>query len=821
MIVLYDASGKPHPLADCEDYCITHMLDGCDTLSFCLDVRHEQYKLLYEEARVVANGNEWLIKKIDDDKIDCELNFDFLKGTVYTGYQSKTLPLIAVLEKHLPEDWKIVGGSVSGISRTIEFDYCTDFDVVYQCMNTYGVYFVWQIADKTLTVYSQKYMQPTGEYLTSELNLKSLSFKGDTTEFATRLYAFGKDGMTMAEALVDGKPYGLTYVENKDYVNKTVCAYWSDERYTVPENLYEAAVEKLSELSVPIRSYECSVVDLAKQNDAYSFLDFKMHKKVTLIDTERGIRVEHQIVEYKEYPDEPDRNVVTLSCVPPNIKSALTNAISTLAETNEKMKTSYDVRVAMATAMLTGAFGGYAYSDGAEFFILDNEDPAKAMTVWRWNINGFGKSSTGIDGPYTTAMTFDDNFVTGVVTAMVIRGAYIEAGSIKTEALSQEYRQTVTDEITGEVAEVRQEFTVANGELRSEISRKVDETEFGTKIVQNYQSVQISWNNISKYISFSDGALKIYESTNQGDDDLLMQLNHSGAWYYHSGYTIGKIGTNNWTGDSSFRGLVFDLESDAGYMCWAHRENPSDSGYIVRLIYYADDRKAHQGVHFECPTYCWSNLYINENVRTINFNSYEGGLYSESGTVGLYGGGAWFKCGSDFEFGNSANLLVNCYDNIDLHGYDILNQCDARLKTNIAPTETGALDKLSQIELQSFDWIETGQHCDVGIIAQQLQEILPDLVAESPDTGRLSVRMVKLIPYLIKAVQELQDAVAAISGSQVAKPKKKKVAAWKDRYSREEKAAFTVENSQFTKQEKTEVHREPIKIPIRNRRDMK
>ena len=481
MIVLYDATGEAYPLTAYENFSITHKLDGCDEMTFYVDTHHEQYPLLYEEARVVTDENEWLIKKIDDDKVDCELNFDFLKETVYKDYKSTTRLLTEVLESHLPGNWTIQGGNAASIRRTIEFDFCTDYDVVYQCMSTYKVYLVWKIREKTVVVYSQTAMQPTGEYLTTELNLKSLSFKGETTDFATRLYAYGKEGMTMEKAVVDGKEYGLTYVENRKYVDKTVCAYWSDERYTVPENLYADALVKLETLASPVRSYECNVVDLAKRSAEYSFLDFKMHKKVTLIDVERGIRVEHQIVEYKEYPDEPDRNVVTLSCVPDTITTAISSAVSTIKEDAEKTKTDYDSRLAMATAMLTGAFGGHVYKNDSELFIMDNEDPALAQIVWRWNINGFGKSSTGIDGPYTTALTFNDEFITNVINAMVIRGSLIEAGSIQAGSISQSYTDGV----------LSQSYEAAEGLVKFESQKITDELTTKVEAAMTEEQVRI------------------------------------------------------------------------------------------------------------------------------------------------------------------------------------------------------------------------------------------------------------------------------------------------------------------------------------------
>ena len=462
MIKLLDASGELHPLTAYTDYHIKHKYDGCDIMTFCFDTAHEQYPLLQEECKVEANGNSWLIKKINDDKIDCELDFDFLKTTVYANYKSETRSLIEVLEAHLPNGWVIEGGSISTIRRTISFDYCTDFDVVMQCLETYGVCFVWHIPQKRIVVYKPDAMQPTGEYVTSELNLRNLSFKGSSTEFATRLYAYGKDGMTMEEAMVDDGNggtvrYGLPYVENHSYAEKVVCAYWNDDRYTVPENLYADATELLMSMAQPVRSYECDVSDLAKQDERYAFLDFAMHKKITLIDKERHIKVEHQIVEYDEYPDESEENTLTLSCVPETIQTSMRSMVDAAEKITEKVKTSLDQRIIMATAMLSGAFGGHLFSTEEELFIMDTDNPATAQIVWRWNINGFGKSSTGIDGPYTTAITFDDEFITSVVNAMVIRGSLIEGESVTADKISQSYTDGVISSC----------FTAAEGLVRS------------------------------------------------------------------------------------------------------------------------------------------------------------------------------------------------------------------------------------------------------------------------------------------------------------------------------------------------------------------
>ena len=326
MIQIIDTSGVLHPLSNYENFHITHKQDGNDTCSFILDTSLPEYALIREEAVIRTYENEYLIKKIDDDKVDCKLNFDFLKQRFYKEYVSETKSLAEVLTRHLPTGWTIEGLNVSTIRRSIKFDLCTDYDVIMDCIDTYGVYFIWHILAKRLVVVKPDLMNPTGEYVTSELNLRKLSFKGKSVDFATRLYAYGKDGMTMEDAIINGQRYGLEYVENTTYSNKLIIAYWKDERYTVPENLHDDAVKKLDGLSWPVRSYECKIDDLAKQDERYSFLDFAMHKVISLLDSDRGIAVNHQIVEYDEWPDEPRENSVTLSCVAGTIQDRIRKA---------------------------------------------------------------------------------------------------------------------------------------------------------------------------------------------------------------------------------------------------------------------------------------------------------------------------------------------------------------------------------------------------------------------------------------------------------------------------------------------------------------
>lgn len=526
-----------------------------------------------------------------------------------------------------------------------------------------------------------------------------------------------------------------------------------------------------------------------------------------------------------------------------NIKASIKKGQATASEELKKA-------ILNATNLITGHSGGYVVLNPAEkpqeILILDAPTIEQAVKVWRWNSGGLGHSSTGYNGEFKLAMTMNGAIVADFITAGILNGALLKADSVQSSAISQSYKNEVTTAIGNAAASVEQAFKVADEQVLSsitetlksysttsqtqsliqqtanqitssvntkfasysttsemntkitqtsntimtEVNKKVNNSDFGTKITQNYSSVRIAWNSISKYIEFSGGAINIYKSTTQGDANLLMKMTYSGAWYYYSGTTIGKIGTNSWSGDDTFRGLVFDLEYGADYMCWAYKESANAGAYTAQLSYYANNKKAAKGLHLDCKTYCSGNLYINENVRTVNYTDGSGGLYSENNAVSIHGKGCTFTCESDFRFGNSTNLLVDCYNNIDLHNYSILNQSDARYKTNIEATEIEAIPLLSKIDLKKFDWIESGEHCDIGMIAQQLQEVLPALVDENKETGRLSIKSDKFIPYLIKAIQELTDYIMGDISVMAAKS-----APWTDDYTAAEKADFIAANS--------------------------
>ena len=120
----------------------------------------------------------------------------------------------------------------------------------------------------------------------------------------------------------------------------------------------------------------------------------------------------------------------------------------------------------------------------------------------------------------------------------------------------------------------------------------------------------------------------------------------------------------------------------------------------------------------------------------------------------------------------------DAYFNNDISGSTIrasgdiiaFNSSDERLKDNITYIHR-PLDKISKIGGYEFDWKELTeeekktQHSQtghsVGVIAQEIQDILPDMVTEE-STGCYSVNPDNITWYLVNAVKELSKKITEL-----------------------------------------------------------
>jgi hypothetical protein len=126
-----------------------------------------------------------------------------------------------------------------------------------------------------------------------------------------------------------------------------------------------------------------------------------------------------------------------------------------------------------------------------------------------------------------------------------------------------------------------------------------------------------------------------------------------------------------------------------------------------------------------------------------------------TGTLGITS----INCSGTITVGTLIASSVNYNGNVSITGDldvlgDISSSSDINLKENIKTVEN-SLNTLTQLRGVSFDWKKTGRS-SYGVIAQELEEILPELVK----TGEVkSVNYNGLIGVLIEAVKELSEEV--------------------------------------------------------------
>ena len=203
-------------------------------------------------------------------------------------------------------------------------------------------------------------------------------------------------------------------------------------------------------------------------------------------------------------------------------------------------------------------------------------------------------------------------------------------GYLNTYAESQ--LSILKDSITAEVtrAQGAEEKLTASIKVNADnITSKVSKGEMGSYITQYYNNVIIAFNKNSKYVQINPGEIAIY---NYGVENSKKRavFDESGNHFYRDGYYVGAIGTNQWSGNSAHKGLVFDLESQGKYMAFAQKASSSATSYTTMLCFSrANSIYDEYGVNMGCNLI--GNWYTLKNFKIGSISA--GGYNAFSGSI--------------------------------------------------------------------------------------------------------------------------------------------------------------------------------------------
>ena len=622
MQIFNDKKERVGILKGFKDRKIVKTLDSGDKeLTFKYPSDGKQVDLLKEEYYIRTKEDEYVIRKrktgTQFNEYTAQLNVEELEGAVFPyGFESKEQTIRACLEFAFEgTGWK-VGVCQIAKKRTINKDEETNaWKVLQDCLSTYRAECKINSLTKTIDIYEQ-IGSDRGRYFIGGLNLKKLTVTSDTYDFYTRLIPLGKDGIGI-EWL--GKPY----LENYQYSSKIKTYVWSDERYTNTTSLIEDGIAKLDEMSKPYVAYAADVIDLARQSEKYSSVfDYDIGDTVWMISRKTRTKEKQRIVKLTEYPETPQNNTVELS-----------NATKTFAEVQQEatdQAKSEAIKIANSSAKKVLEDSYYTKTEVETHITASKEEIELGVSKTY-------ETKTIVDQKIKSANDLTDEKLTEYSTTEQMQAAI----NLKAEEIdlsvskTYETKTTVTEKIksandlTDEklteystAEEMNAAIKVQADSITTEVKKKVNSSEFGTKITQNAYNVRVAWNGNSKYIQLEAGQLAIYNgevSTSQKRAVFDEQGNH----FYRDGYYVGKIGTNQWSGNNAHKGLVFDLDYQGKYMAFAQMKSQGTGSYTTMLCFSrANSIYDQYGIHLGCDFYGhWFDLY-NVDLHDCNANGY-------------------------------------------------------------------------------------------------------------------------------------------------------------------------------------------------------
>ena len=157
--------------------------------------------------------------------------------------------------------------------------------------------------------------------------------------------------------------------------------------------------------------------------------------------------------------------------------------------------------------------------------------------------------------------------------------------------------------------------------------------------------------------------------------------------------------------------------------------------------------------------YCYNRAYFWNTPVIYGDLRVTGNIYYHNENSGK--SGYWIHSSKYSNFEPSNNYLYLYYSG---SGYDWIPMnkeiSDRRYKHNIEASTVSGLDVIEQLKTYSYRKEYDGKIEDIacGIMAQDVQKYVPEAFFENPD-GAYSYRTFELVPYLIKAIQELNHKI--------------------------------------------------------------
>ncbi len=374
-------------------------------------------------------------------------------------------------------------------------------------------------ADNWNISFKQKVGNDNGETIAYGKNMQGFEILEDWSNVCTKILPVGPNGLLLKEVYLESEvQYEVPYTKIVEFQTKL-----ESEKQTEANLLNELknnAEEYLEEYCIPQVSYT---------------VESNINQKLEIGDTIKvlhpSVKIFTEVLEYEYDLISEKVKSLTFGNYKRDVKAKF-DSIKNNIETIKQSVSNQEITIKEQTDLINSLNKkGYVYIDENEILILDQLPKEKAKNVWRFGLGGIGFSSNGYEGPFETAITMDGK----------INADFIKAGTMSTARI-----ESLADFIN-DTNESISTIQLQQENITSEVSKKVNETELGTKIVQNFENVKIAWNKITEFIQMmilnGNASLAILDNSKK----ILMSLDKAGQHFYDSSENkIGDVGVINY-----------------------------------------------------------------------------------------------------------------------------------------------------------------------------------------------------------------------------------------------------------------------------------
>lgn len=236
---------------------------------------------------------------------------------------------------------------------------------------------------------------------------------------------------------IEGVNNGKDYLESEvadTYGKNSIVVVWDD--VTTPEKLLSKGKKYLADTQFANVVIQAKAIDLSIIEDKEPF---RPNYEVEAISKPHGMDRWFPVTKITNYLWNPEKDIFELginenqrlSARTAHVNQEIINAIEKITPSS----TILEMAKKNATEIIKSCTAGnvvFHLNDDLkpyEILIMDTDDIKTAKNIWRYNLNGWGYSINGYDGPYKTAATLDGGFVADFITAGTMSADRIKGGT--------------------------------------------------------------------------------------------------------------------------------------------------------------------------------------------------------------------------------------------------------------------------------------------------------------------------------------------------------------------------------------------------------